>query len=159
MKEHLPEMRQLLRRIHRVGHVRGYGGLKILVLYILSEEPKNGAELMETIELMTHGHWKPSPGSIYPLLSKAVEENQIIKREDRRYELTAIGYDEISMFKTGASNQSESVETILTDIDSNLSYLQDLSREKLAPYQAMLEKIGVKINLINASYQSPDDES
>lgn len=159
MNDHHQDLRQLFRRIHRIGHFRGYGGLKFLVLHILSEEPKNGAELMDTIELKSHGHWKPSPGSIYPLLSKAVEENLITKREDRRYELTAAGYEEISMFKTGEPNQPASVEAILSEIDSNLSYLEDLSREKLAPHKEMLDKIGLKINLINETFHSFGDES
>ena len=148
MNDHYQEMRELMRRIHRIGHVRGYGGLKILVLHILSEGPKNGAELMDSIDIMSHGHWKPSPGSIYPLLSKAVEENLIIKREDRRYELTDAGYEEINMFKTEGPNKTGSVEGILTDIDNNLSYLEDLSREKLAPHIEKLEKIGLKIDRI-----------
>jgi DNA-binding PadR family transcriptional regulator len=146
-----------MRRIHRTGHGRGYGGLKILVLYILSEEPKNGAELMDAIDLMSHGHWRPSPGSIYPLLSKALEENLIIKKEDRRYELTPAGYEEINMFKTGVSDQPGSVEGILTEIDNNLSYIEDLSREKLTPHIEMLEKIGLKINRINESLHQLQD--
>jgi len=140
-----------MRRIHRDGRGRGYGGLKILVLHILSDEPKNGAELMDAFDMMTHGHWRPSPGSIYPLLSKAVEENLIIKREDRRYELTPAGYEEINMFKTGVSDKPGTVEGILTDIDNNLSYLEDLCGDKLIPHKEMLEKIGLKINRINES--------
>ena len=114
---------------------------------------------MDTIDLMSHGHWKPSPGSIYPLLSKAVEEKLITKREDRRYELTAAGYEEISMFNTGEFNQPASIEAILTEIDSNLSYLEDLSREKLAPHIEMLDKIGLKINQIKEAFHSSGDES
>lgn len=159
MKDNREDMRAFMRRFHRIGHFRGYGGLKILVLHILSEGPKNGAELMDTIDLMSHGHWKPSPGSIYPLLSKAVEDNLIIKREDRRYELTNDGLAEISMIQTGTSSNTESVESILTDIDSNLSYLEDLSGEKLEPYAQLLEQIGKKINRINENFHSSGKEA
>lgn len=137
-----------MRKFHRIGHFRGYGGLKILVLYILSEGPKNGAELMDAIDLMSHGHWKPSPGSMYPLLSKAVEENLITKKEDRRYELTDAGLAEINIFQAGTPNQPESIEGILTDIESNLSYLEDVPSEKLLPHAMMLEKINSKITKI-----------
>ncbi|MFH0968005.1 MAG: PadR family transcriptional regulator [Methanobacteriota archaeon] len=148
-----------MRRFHRLGHFRGYGGLKILVLYILGDEPKNGAELIDNIDLMSHGHWKPSPGSIYPLLSKAVEENLIVKREDRKYELTPAGYEEISMFKTGDTTKPESVENILTEINSNLSYLEDLSEEKLLPYHELIEQIGVKINRIHETFDFQKKET
>lgn len=151
MKDNREEMRSFMRRFHRIRHFRGYGGLKVLVLYILREGPKNGAELMDAIDVMSHGHWKPSPGSMYPLLSKAVEENFIIKREDRRYELTNAGLEEINMFNTGTFGKSESVEGILSDIDSNLSYLEDLSEEKLAPYGQMMEEICAKINRIRGT--------
>lgn len=154
MRDNRDDMRSFMRRFHRIGQFRGYGGLKILVLYILSEGPKNGAELMDAIEIMSHGHWKPSPGSIYPLLSKAVDENLIRKREDRTYELTDAGLDEINMFKTDAPGKPESVEGILTEIDSNLSYLEDLSYDKLAPHIRVLEKIGLKINRINETLQT-----
>lgn len=146
MRDNREDMRSFMRRFHRIRHFRGYGGLKVLVLYILSEGPKNGAELMDTIDVMSHGHWKPSPGSIYPLLSKATQENLIVKREDRRYELTKTGLEEIHMFKIGTMDKAETVEGILNEIDSNLSYLEDLQEEKLTPYKHTLEDIRQKVN-------------
>jgi DNA-binding PadR family transcriptional regulator len=44
------------------------GLLRFLVLKMLSEKPMSGTEIIEEIENQT-GSWKPSPGSIYPLLS------------------------------------------------------------------------------------------
>jgi len=49
-----------------VGVPRGL--LRFLVLKMLSEKPMSGAEIVEEIEKQT-GSWKPSPGSIYPLLA------------------------------------------------------------------------------------------
>ena len=45
------------------------GLLRFLVLEMLSRRPMAGAEIAEEIEIQTKGHWKPSPGSIYPLMS------------------------------------------------------------------------------------------
>jgi DNA-binding PadR family transcriptional regulator len=45
------------------------GLLRFLVLKMLSEKPMSGAEIAEKIKVQTNGHWKPSPGSIYPLLA------------------------------------------------------------------------------------------
>lgn len=159
MKDNREMMRSFMRRFHRLGHLRGYGGLKILVLHLLSEGPKNGAELMEAIDLMSQGHWKPSPGSIYPLLSKAVEEKLIVKREDRRYELTDAGFEEISMFKTGTGGNPDSIEGILSEIDSNLSYLEDITAEKLSPHSGLLEDISKKINRITESLKKVEKET
>jgi DNA-binding PadR family transcriptional regulator len=44
------------------------GLLRFLVLRMISEKPMSGAEIVEEIEKQT-GTWKPSPGSIYPLLA------------------------------------------------------------------------------------------
>lgn len=154
MSDNRADMRRFMQRFHRIRHFRGYGGLKILVLYILREGPKNGAELMDTIDIMSHGHWKPSPGSIYPLLSKAVEENLIEKREDRKYELTRAGHEEIQMFTTGDCPKPESVDSILTDIDSNLSYLEDLPGDMLLPHMGMIEKIGEKLKNLQGTLKN-----
>lgn len=45
------------------------GFLRYYVLKLLSEKPLSGSEIMNEIEKRTDGHWKPSPGSIYPLLA------------------------------------------------------------------------------------------
>ena len=44
------------------------GLLRFLVLKMLSEKPMSGSEIIQEIETQTKS-WKPSPGSIYPLLS------------------------------------------------------------------------------------------
>jgi len=50
-----------------VGVPRGL--LKFLVLKMINEKPMSGAEIVEEIERQT-GSWKPSSGSIYPLLAQ-----------------------------------------------------------------------------------------
>ncbi len=45
------------------------GFLRYYVLKLLAEKPRSGSEIMNEIEERTEGHWKPSPGSIYPLLA------------------------------------------------------------------------------------------
>ncbi len=45
------------------------GFIRFRVLESLSEKPTSVSELIGEIEKHTSGFWKPSPGSIYPLLS------------------------------------------------------------------------------------------
>ncbi len=71
------------------------GFLRYHVLKALNEKPMSGSEIMERIEKHTGGLWKPSPGSIYPLLSW-LQDNSYVKElptEDglKRYELTQSG--------------------------------------------------------------------
>jgi DNA-binding PadR family transcriptional regulator len=72
------------------------GFLRYRVLKLLSEKPMSGSEIMGEIEKQTEGHWRPSPGSIYPLLSW-LQDKGYIKEADgeeagvKRYSLTDTG--------------------------------------------------------------------
>lgn len=71
------------------------GFIRYHVLEALNEKPMSGSELMESLEKHTGGFWKPSPGSIYPLLSWLQEKGFIkeLPHENgfKRYELTQNG--------------------------------------------------------------------
>ena len=67
-------------------------------LVLLQSGPKSGSELTEQIEEYTD--WRPSPGSIYPLLSN-LQENGLIEPYDdgevgiKRFKLSEKGLNEI----------------------------------------------------------------
>ncbi|UCC58299.1 MAG: PadR family transcriptional regulator [Candidatus Bathyarchaeum sp.] len=72
------------------------GLLQFLVLKLLTEKPMSGAEIVEEIEQETSGRWKPSPGSIYPLLARLQDkgytsESYIRESGMKRYVLTDEG--------------------------------------------------------------------
>ena len=90
-RRHRMEARRWLRHTAMVPK----GFIRYQVLEALSQKPMSGSELMECIESHTGGFWKPSPGSIYPLLSW-LQDNQYIKELPvenglKRYELTESG--------------------------------------------------------------------
>ncbi len=71
------------------------GFLRYHVLEALNDHPMSGSELMEQIGKHTGGTWKPSPGSIYPLLAY-LQDNSYVKELPtengfKRYELTKNG--------------------------------------------------------------------
>ena len=71
------------------------GFLRHHVLLALNEKPMSGSELMEEIGKTTGGNWKPSPGSIYPMLAW-LQDNTYVKEMPlenglKRYELTQTG--------------------------------------------------------------------
>ncbi len=71
------------------------GFLRYHVLEALSLKPMSGSELTDEIAGQSGGFWKPSPGSIYPLLNM-LQDHAYIKElpaEDglKRYELTESG--------------------------------------------------------------------
>ena len=71
------------------------GFIRCRVLEALSQKPMSGPEIMEEIQKQTGSFWKPSPGSIYPLLSW-LQDNGCIKELPlenglKGYELTESG--------------------------------------------------------------------
>jgi len=72
------------------------GFLRYQVLKLLSEKPMSGSEIMSEIEKQTNGTWKPSPGSIYPLLAWLQDKGYIKEAAEqepgiKRYTLTEQG--------------------------------------------------------------------
>jgi DNA-binding PadR family transcriptional regulator len=72
------------------------GFIRYQVLELLSEKSMSGSEIMNEIEKKTDGRWRPSPGSIYPLLSWLQDNNYIkelpAERDSlKRYMLTDKG--------------------------------------------------------------------
>jgi DNA-binding PadR family transcriptional regulator len=64
------------------------------ILLLLAEEPRNGYQLMQTIEERSDGEWRPSPGSVYPVLSQLEDEALIRATEQdgaKLFELTDAG--------------------------------------------------------------------
>jgi DNA-binding PadR family transcriptional regulator len=72
------------------------GFIRYQVLESLGEKPMSGSEIINEIESRTNGRWKPSPGSIYPLLAW-LQDNGHVKELPaeqsgmKRYELTESG--------------------------------------------------------------------
>jgi len=72
------------------------GFIRYHVLESLSQKPMSGSEIINEIEKRTDGRWKPSPGSVYPLLAWLqdngyVKELPIDENGLKRYELTQSG--------------------------------------------------------------------
>ncbi|MEM3647458.1 MAG: PadR family transcriptional regulator [Thermofilum sp.] len=72
------------------------GFLRFQVLELLNERPMSGSEIMSEIERRTNYCWRPSPGSVYPLLawlqdSDYIREVPADETGVRRYALTEKG--------------------------------------------------------------------
>jgi DNA-binding PadR family transcriptional regulator len=75
-------------------HVSHKRNIRGLLLAALLTGPAHGYELMRRLEEHSGGRWRPSPGSVYPLLQMFEDEKLARSRdEDGRkiYELTAEG--------------------------------------------------------------------
>jgi DNA-binding PadR family transcriptional regulator len=87
---------------HRGGRGRGRarrGDVRLALLLLLGEEPRNGYQLMQTIEERSEGRWRPSPGSVYPTLSQ-LEDEGLVRATDgengKVFEITEAGREHLA---------------------------------------------------------------
>lgn len=90
--EHFPPIRHWMK--HMAAVPKGF--LRYQVLELLNERSLSGSEIMEEVKKMMNGCWRPSPGSVYPLLAwlrknEYVEEVQGVEAGTKRYKLTDKG--------------------------------------------------------------------
>lgn len=83
----------------RHGHSRARrGDVRLALLRLLAEEPRNGYQLMQAIEERSEGLWRPSPGSVYPTLAQLEDEGLVRSTESegaRRFEITDAGREHL----------------------------------------------------------------
>jgi DNA-binding PadR family transcriptional regulator len=124
---------------------RTHKGFKRWVLLIVSEKPRNGVEIMDVMEANSQGWWRPSPGSIYPLLDNMVKEGLLSKSEDKRYSLTQQGREEYEhpfpFMRTMPSSGPMSPDRVISELDSYVAYFEDLAQSKDARLAANASKI------------------
>jgi DNA-binding PadR family transcriptional regulator len=90
----------------REGRGFGHGGLRLVLLKLISEKPSHGYELIKDIEERFKGGYSPSPGVIYPTLSWL---------EDEGYITIATGEDgrkQASITDTGRAFLAEKAEDV-----------------------------------------------
>ena len=105
---------------------RRQGGLRRWVISLLSKKPLNGVEIMDELEEMSMGWWRPSPGSVYPLLNELASDGYLKKRSDGRYELTAKAKEDSEV--SGLFQAPRTVKDVIREIGDYVSYLEDLQR-------------------------------
>ena len=81
--------------LDRVGSVIPRGFSRHYVLTSIKEAPMSGKEIIDKAIAESGGIWKPSPGLIYPLLGRLIEEGLIDQTDDGRYKITTKGLDMI----------------------------------------------------------------
>jgi len=135
----------------RVGSVIPRGFSRHYVLGLLKEQQLSGKEIIDKAILQSEGRWKPSPGLIYPMLGRLLEEGLIAETENGRYKITAKGLEMAAdidsvrnilqkqldvMLRVGsvgkfmALDMIDRVTTIGSTISSNLDKMTEQEREK-----------------------------
>lgn len=137
-------------------------GLPHMIVYLLSNAPKNGVELMDAVESMTRGWWRPTPGSIYPLLKEMTDEGIIRKLEDGRYELTAKGRTQAEGFTGPRVRRPRTTEDVLGQMHSFVSFMEDTKasgKETLKPHHSKLNDLAKRISDLTKEEDEEDERA
>jgi DNA-binding PadR family transcriptional regulator len=77
--------------IQRVGSSIPRGFSRHFILETLKKKPHTGKEIIDSAIKQSEGKWKPSPGLIYPLLGRLLDEKLIQETTGGRYKITKKG--------------------------------------------------------------------
>jgi DNA-binding PadR family transcriptional regulator len=105
------------------------GDVRAAILALLAEEPRNGYQIMQEIEVRSDGRWRPSPGSVYPALQQ-LEDEGLVRAEEREpgrvYVLTDAGRGRAE--ERGADRPAP-WESPTEHMDSDVLALMDVARQ------------------------------
>ncbi len=141
----------------RVGSSVPRGFSRYYILELLKKKPHTGKEIIDTAVKQSEGIWKPSPGLVYPLLGRLLDEGLIEETNSGKYQITRIGkatahdLDTINdivkkqldvLFRIGnvgrfvAMDILEKISSMGAILSSNVSYM---TKEETSKYKKFLE--------------------
>jgi DNA-binding PadR family transcriptional regulator len=106
-----------------------------LLLAALLEGPAHGYELMDRLEASSGGTWRPSPGSVYPLLQSFVDSGLVEGSEThgrRVFALTEAGREQALQRQDG---EGAEVAPSQDDLHSSSPLRTEMERLKAAARQ------------------------
>ena len=131
----------------RVGSVVPRGFSRYYILKQLQKMPHTGKEIINSAIEESDGKWKPSPGLIYPLLGRLLDENLIEETKDGRYQLT----------KKGAETAHD-VDKINDIVKNQLEVLFRLGNVGRFVAIDLLEKISSMGSILSSNITNMTDE-
>ena len=122
-----PEERGIL-RIRSIGtDMMGRGFLRYWVLRLLSEGPRTGYALAK--ELESRVGWRPSPGSLYPLLGSLAEQGLVEQSGEKppRWCLTEKGKEALAEMEKG-KEEWKIIASLLAQAPKNIPHFSEFLR-------------------------------
>ena len=131
----------------RVGSSVPRGFSRYFILELLKKTPRTGKEIINYAVKQSNGIWKPSPGLIYPLLGRLLEEGLIEETQDGKYQLTKKGKDTAS-----------DVDKVNDIIKKQLEVLFRLGNVGRFVAIDLLEKISVMGSILSSNFSNMTDD-
>ena len=131
----------------RVGSSIPRGFSRYFILELLKKTPHTGKEIIDYAIEQSNGIWKPSPGLIYPLLGRLLDEGLIEETKDGKYQLTKKGKD--------TANDVDKVNDI---VKKQLEVLFRLGNVGRFVAIDLLEKISAMGSILSSNFANMTDE-
>jgi DNA-binding PadR family transcriptional regulator len=131
----------------RVGSSVPRGFSRYFILELLKKTPRTGKEIIDYAVKQSNGIWKPSPGLIYPLLGRLLDEGLIEETQDGKYQLTKKGRDTAS-----------DVDKVNDIIKKQLEVLFRLGNVGRFVAIDLLEKISVMGSILSSNFSNMTDD-
>jgi len=130
----------------RVGSSVPRGFSRYFILELLKKTPHTGKEIINYAVKQSNGIWKPSPGLIYPLLGRLLDEGLIEETQDGKYQLTKKGKDTAS-----------DVDKVNDIVKKQLEVLFRLGNVGRFVAIDLLEKISVMGSILSSNFSNMTD--
>ena len=101
------------------------GGLKLIVLKILNNKDFTGYGLIKEIEDKT-GFWRPSPGSMYPLMDDLLKKGLVICKKEKNQKIYSITKEGKAIYKKIFSKKDKMIQ----DLFEGIKFLEALGEDK-----------------------------
>ena len=131
----------------RVGSSVPRGFSRYFILELLKKKPHTGKEIIDYASEQSNGIWKPSPGLIYPLLGRLLDEGLIEETKDGKYQLTKKGIE-----------TAEDVDKINDIVKKQLDVLFRLGNVGRFVALDLLEKISTMGSILSSNVANMTDE-
>tara|TARA_B100001559_G_scaffold100887_1_gene84659 strand:- start:140 stop:640 length:501 start_codon:yes stop_codon:yes gene_type:complete len=148
----------------RVGSSIPRGFSRYFILELLQKKPHTGKEIIDYAVKESDGKWKPSPGLIYPLLGRLLDEKLIEETKDGKYKVSKLGKSTLQdidafndvvkkqldvLFRVGSIGRFVAMDvlervTILGNLLS--SNVEKMTNQETQKYKKFLESELTKIN-------------
>jgi DNA-binding PadR family transcriptional regulator len=79
--------------ISKVGSSIPRGFSRRHILDLLKEQPMTGKEIIDKAIVQSQGKWRPSPGLVYPMLGRLLDEGLVDELDNGRYTITKKGLE------------------------------------------------------------------
>lgn len=124
----------------RHGGRRPRGDVRAAILVLLDEEPRNGYGIMQEIEERSAGAWRPSPGSVYPVLQQLEDEGLVHADESGERKL-------MQLTDTGRKYVAERRETLGTPWDTAAAGVS----EEMMELRTLIWQVGAAVREVVGS--------